>query len=229
MVYVIVLPLFLKKLFWPKPIQHSFSVIRSADSTTYNFANPVRCNTVNTGFNGSNTTIRFVTDNPGPWFLHWYVVLFHHQTKKILNKPLTVTLIGSLICTNFISLHCIWMLTWDQWYGRCYGRRFQGDPSKRPCTWWVSCSSDFYLSFNPLMQLYSPSCLESSVPKIWFVIAWTALTKVFCWYKDDSDDLALHLFTKPSLRFSGLWFTSSSIISPLSFLCSDNLLNHFIH
>ncbi|KAF8229613.1 laccase [Tricholoma matsutake] len=52
---------------------HSFSVIRSANSTAYNFANPVRRDTVSTGLHGSNTTIRFVTDNPGPWFLHCHI------------------------------------------------------------------------------------------------------------------------------------------------------------
>lgn len=51
--------------------QHSFSVIRSAYSTEYNFVNPIRRDTVDTGLFGSNTTIRFVTDNAGPWFLHW--------------------------------------------------------------------------------------------------------------------------------------------------------------
>jgi hypothetical protein len=59
----------------PSPIQHAFSVVRSANSTKYNFANPVRRDTVNTGLEGSNATIRFVTDNSGPWFLHWYVTL----------------------------------------------------------------------------------------------------------------------------------------------------------
>ena len=28
---------------------------------------------VSTGTPGDNVTIRFVTDNAGPWFLHWYV------------------------------------------------------------------------------------------------------------------------------------------------------------
>ncbi|KAG6907705.1 Acyl-coenzyme A oxidase 2 [Tephrocybe rancida] len=52
---------------------HSFSVIRSGDSSTYNFRNPVRRDTVSTGLAGSNTTIRFVTDNAGPWFLHCHM------------------------------------------------------------------------------------------------------------------------------------------------------------
>ncbi|KAF8063335.1 phenol oxidase [Lyophyllum atratum] len=52
---------------------HTFYVIRSADSTAYNFNNPVRRDTVNTGSADANTTIRFVTDNAGPWFLHCHI------------------------------------------------------------------------------------------------------------------------------------------------------------
>lgn len=36
-----------------------------------NYVNPVRRDVVNMGDIGSNVTIRFVTDNPGPWFFHW--------------------------------------------------------------------------------------------------------------------------------------------------------------
>ncbi|KAF8969186.1 laccase [Flammula alnicola] len=42
---------------------HTFSVIRSAGSPTYNYANPVRRDVVNTGVLGDEVTIRFVTDN----------------------------------------------------------------------------------------------------------------------------------------------------------------------
>ncbi|KAF9461170.1 laccase [Collybia nuda] len=52
---------------------HSFSVVKSAGSTTTNYLNPVRRDTVNTGFAGDNATIRFVTDNAGPWFLHCHI------------------------------------------------------------------------------------------------------------------------------------------------------------
>lgn len=58
-------------------LQHAFSVVRSANSTAYNYVDPVRRDTVNIGFNNGitsdNVTIRFFTDNAGPWFLHWYV------------------------------------------------------------------------------------------------------------------------------------------------------------
>ena len=50
---------------------HSFDVIRVAGSQEYNFVNPVRRDVVNAGDLGDNVTIRFRTDNPGPWVLHW--------------------------------------------------------------------------------------------------------------------------------------------------------------
>lgn len=52
---------------------HTFSVIRSANSTRYNYENPVRRDTIDTGLENDNVTIRFVTDNSGPWFLHCHI------------------------------------------------------------------------------------------------------------------------------------------------------------
>ncbi|CAL1714469.1 unnamed protein product [Somion occarium] len=52
---------------------HVFNVVRSAGSTDYNYANPIRRDTVNIGAAGDNVTIRFTTDNPGPWFLHCHI------------------------------------------------------------------------------------------------------------------------------------------------------------
>ncbi|KAG6867969.1 hypothetical protein C0993_008930 [Termitomyces sp. T159_Od127] len=52
---------------------HSFSVVRSGDSDQYNYADPVRRDVFNTGFADGNATIRFVTDNAGPWFLHCHI------------------------------------------------------------------------------------------------------------------------------------------------------------
>ncbi|KAF7968546.1 hypothetical protein HWV62_30169 [Athelia sp. TMB] len=49
---------------------HTFDVIRSAGSSVYNYENPVRRDVVSTGYTGDNVTVRFVTDNTGPWFLH---------------------------------------------------------------------------------------------------------------------------------------------------------------
>lgn len=54
---------------------HDFYVVRSAGNTSYNYINPVRRDTVNVGgADGTdNATIRFYTDNTGPWFLHCHI------------------------------------------------------------------------------------------------------------------------------------------------------------
>jgi iron transport multicopper oxidase len=61
----------------PHPIHlhgHAFHVVRSAGSTTYNFVNPVQRDVVSIGTSTDDVvTIRFFTDNPGPWFLHCHI------------------------------------------------------------------------------------------------------------------------------------------------------------
>ncbi|KAG2135201.1 laccase [Suillus bovinus] len=52
---------------------HSFAVLRSAGSTSYDYVNPVMRDTVNTGVAGDRVTFRFITDNPGPWLLHCHI------------------------------------------------------------------------------------------------------------------------------------------------------------
>nr|DAA04514.1 TPA_exp: laccase 9 [Coprinopsis cinerea okayama7\ len=52
---------------------HAFSVVRSAGSSTYNYENPVRRDVVDVGGASDNVTIRFTTDNPGPWFFHCHI------------------------------------------------------------------------------------------------------------------------------------------------------------
>ncbi|KAI0351345.1 hypothetical protein OH77DRAFT_1498596 [Trametes cingulata] len=75
---------------------HTFSVVRSAGSDVYNYENPVRRDTVSIGLANDNVTVRFVTDNPGPWFLHchidWHLqaglaIVFAEDTKdtKLVN------------------------------------------------------------------------------------------------------------------------------------------------
>ncbi|KAL5498594.1 LCC11_1 [Sanghuangporus vaninii] len=61
---------------FPHPIHlhgHSFDVVRVAGSTEYNYANPVRRDVVNIGTAADNVTIRFVTDNAGPWIMHCHI------------------------------------------------------------------------------------------------------------------------------------------------------------
>jgi len=48
--------------------------VRSAGNSTYNYVNPSKRDVVSIGTSASdNTTIRFVTDNPGPWFMHCHI------------------------------------------------------------------------------------------------------------------------------------------------------------
>jgi len=60
----------------PHPIHlhgHAFHVVRSAGSTAYNFLNSVERDVVSAGSPGDNVTIRFTTDNPGPWIMHCHI------------------------------------------------------------------------------------------------------------------------------------------------------------
>ncbi|KAJ7601795.1 laccase [Mycena polygramma] len=75
---------------------HNFWVVRSAGSTAYNYDNPVVRDVVSTGpATTDNTTIRFVTDNAGPWFLHCHIdfhleiglaIVFAEDTDTIANS-----------------------------------------------------------------------------------------------------------------------------------------------
>ncbi|KAH9963959.1 laccase [Lactifluus volemus] len=60
----------------PHPVHlhgHNFHVVRSAGNSSYNFDNPVIRDVVSIGDTGDNVTIRFFTDNPGPWFFHCHI------------------------------------------------------------------------------------------------------------------------------------------------------------
>ncbi|KAF8131810.1 laccase [Boletus edulis] len=61
----------------PHPIHlhgHNFDVVRVAGSNKTNFVDPVRRDVVSIGRDPTdNVTIRFVTNNPGPWFLHCHI------------------------------------------------------------------------------------------------------------------------------------------------------------
>ncbi|KAJ7133815.1 laccase [Mycena filopes] len=53
---------------------HNFFVVKSAGNDTFNFVDPVIRDVVTTGTSTSdNTTIRFVTNNAGPWILHCHI------------------------------------------------------------------------------------------------------------------------------------------------------------
>ncbi|KAJ8095874.1 laccase, multicopper oxidase, benzenediol:oxygen oxidorectuctase [Marasmius tenuissimus] len=75
---------------------HAFDVVRVAGSSTYNYENPVRRDVVSLGTASDNVTIRFRTDNPGPWFMHchidWHMesgfaVVFAERTDEWASLP----------------------------------------------------------------------------------------------------------------------------------------------
>ncbi|KAN0114011.1 laccase C [Russula decolorans] len=60
----------------PHPLHlhgHNFYVVRSAGNASYNYDNPVIRDVVSIGHTGDNVTIRFFTDNYGPWFFHCHI------------------------------------------------------------------------------------------------------------------------------------------------------------
>ncbi|KAI0644028.1 laccase B [Trametes meyenii] len=91
---------------------HVFSVVRSAGSSVYNYDNPVRRDTVSTGTAGDNVTIRFTTDNPGPWFLHCHIdfhleaglaIVFAEDTADVASAN-PVTTEWSDLCPTYDAL-----------------------------------------------------------------------------------------------------------------------------
>jgi iron transport multicopper oxidase len=94
---------------------HAFSVVRSANTTDYNYVNPVQRDTVSTGAAGDNVTIRFETDNAGPWFLHchidWHldlgfaVVMVEDAPDVAAENPVPAD--WSQLCP-IVSAHWIW-------------------------------------------------------------------------------------------------------------------------
>jgi iron transport multicopper oxidase len=65
---------------------HAFSVVRSAGNASYNFVNPVVRDVVSIGNMGDDVTIRFFTDNPGPWFFHCHIDW--HAAAYVISIPL---------------------------------------------------------------------------------------------------------------------------------------------
>lgn len=89
---------------------HAFSVVRSAGSDTYNYHNPVRRDTTSNGVAGDNVTIRFRTDNFGPWLFHchidWHLelgmaVVFAPETD---DNSLRITSAWKQLCPNYDDL-----------------------------------------------------------------------------------------------------------------------------
>jgi iron transport multicopper oxidase len=79
---------------------HAFHVVRSAGSSSYNYVNPVVRDVVSIGDSGmnDNVTIRFYTDNPGPWFLHCHIDWHLERRVPLPPTPFPWAYIYALLC-----------------------------------------------------------------------------------------------------------------------------------
>ncbi|KAK0207895.1 laccase 1 AVT [Desarmillaria ectypa] len=91
---------------------HSFDVVKSADSDTYNFKDPARRDTTPVAA-GNLTTIRFRTDNPGPWFLHCHIefhlnggmaIVFAEAMPQLAEANSGITASWSNLCPTYHGL-----------------------------------------------------------------------------------------------------------------------------
>lgn len=95
--------------------------MRAAGQSDYNFVNPPRRDVVNLGGASDNVTIRFKTDNAGPWFLHchieWHLsagfaVVFAEDTQDVAKSTHVSSeckLLSSTIrCSNMIFFPAEW-------------------------------------------------------------------------------------------------------------------------
>ncbi|KAM5541432.1 hypothetical protein V8D89_004986 [Ganoderma adspersum] len=85
---------------------HSFSVVRSSGQATPNYVNPIKRDVVSTGFGSDNVTIRFRTDNPGPW-------LFHCHIDWHLSAGLAIVFAEDVRDTSFVDVAP------KEWYDLC--------------------------------------------------------------------------------------------------------------
>ncbi|KAG1861684.1 laccase [Suillus subluteus] len=83
---------------------HSFAVIRSAGSNNYNYVNPIMRDTVDTGNStGDRVTIRFITDNPGPWMLHCGLALVFAEAPEDVVASQPVNNASKQLCPLYNS------------------------------------------------------------------------------------------------------------------------------
>ncbi|KAH9999530.1 Cupredoxin [Russula vinacea] len=112
----------------PHPVHlhgHSFYVVRSAGNSSYNWDNPIVRDVVNMGNTGDQVTIRFVADNPGPWFFHchidWHLavgfaVVFAEDVPDVQSTDVPTADVLQMVELTFCA-----MSEHDRCHGRGYG------------------------------------------------------------------------------------------------------------
>jgi len=92
---------------------HTFHVVRAAGSSQYDYVNPPIRDVVTAGGQLDNVTIRFVTDNSGPWFFHchieWHLqgglgIVFAEDVKGIRVEGQNMPAATRQICDAYNSL-----------------------------------------------------------------------------------------------------------------------------
>ncbi|PAV23691.1 laccase [Pyrrhoderma noxium] len=82
---------------------HTFDVVRVAGSDTYNYDNPVRRDVVNIGTTSDNVTIRFTTDNAGPWHLEAGLAIVFDEAHDEIEAATKVTDAWSELCPSYAA------------------------------------------------------------------------------------------------------------------------------
>ncbi|KAL0056517.1 hypothetical protein AAF712_016879, partial [Marasmius tenuissimus] len=70
------------------------NVVQSAGSMTHNYVDSPRRDVVDIGVPGDNVTIRFKTDNTGPWIMHCHIALHQEMGLSIV------------MAENFAGMNC---------------------------------------------------------------------------------------------------------------------------
>ncbi|KAF9446151.1 multicopper oxidase [Macrolepiota fuliginosa MF-IS2] len=88
---------------------HTFSVIKSADGNGYNFEDPIRRDVVNVGETvGDFVSLRFNTDNPGPWIVHCHIDFHLHEGLAFVFAEADDEVVGAAAGSDWDSLCPTW-------------------------------------------------------------------------------------------------------------------------
>lgn len=84
-------------------------MVRSAGSNVYNYDNPVRRDVVNIGGPGDMTTIRFKTDNAGPWIMHWFVTFIYFLIFFFFAHLVSIATLTGIWNCEYLACFCLIM------------------------------------------------------------------------------------------------------------------------
>ena len=126
------------------------------------------------GSPGDNVTIRFETNNEGPWMLHWFVNLSTHIWFPIINcsildiQPyrLAFEFVSDIMAHDFIVTE---MTTFSRGFAAVFAQDVPAIAKTHPPRNFTYCLRWISADLNSLF-----SCLEWALPKVPGVLAWDA-------------------------------------------------------